>query len=199
MRSDAARRALEALIEGNRRFAAGQPEHPRQDARRRGEVLARGQYPFAAIVACADSRVPPEIVFDQGLGDLFVVRSAGNLVDELALASLEYAVEHLGVALIVVLGHSRCGAVKASAGPGASHGRLAAIVSAIAPSIERTRGADGDPLDAASRDNAASVAARLRECGPVLEEFVARGALDVVAAYYDLDGGKVDIPGTGAR
>jgi len=115
MKSPDHRAALAALVEGNRRFAAGVAEHPRQDARRREEVLARGQYPFAAIVGCADSRVPPEIVFDQGLGDLFVLRTAGNIVDDLGVACLEYAAAHLGVPLIVVMGHSRCGAVTAAA------------------------------------------------------------------------------------
>jgi len=199
MKNEAARRALDALLEGNRRFAEGRAEHPRQDARRRKEVLASGQYPFAAIVACADSRVPPEIVFDQGLGDLFVVRLAGNLADDLGIASLEYAVEHLEVPLIVILGHSRCGAVKASAEASGCGGRLGAIVSAIAPSIERAKETPGDLIDAAARDNATCVAARLRSCGPVLEKLVARGTLDIVAAFYDLESGRVDIAGEHAE
>src|SRR5437899_1684360 len=105
--------AISKLKEGNGRYTSGNVQHPGQTAERRTE-LANTQHPFAAIVSCSDSRVPPEIVFDQGLGDLFVVRVAGNVIDDHALGSIEYAVDHLGVRLIVVLGHQSCGAVKAA-------------------------------------------------------------------------------------
>ena len=98
-------------MDGNKRFAEGKPTHERQQANRRAEV-AKGQKPFAIVVCCSDSRVGPEIVFDQGLGDIFVVRTAGNVVDDVGLGSIEYAVEHFGSQLIVVLGHSHCGAVR---------------------------------------------------------------------------------------
>lgn len=103
-------KGLAALVEGNRRYQAQRLTHPHQNAARRA-ALAAGQHPFAAVLSCADSRVPPEIVFDQGLGDLFVVRVAGNITDDVVLGSLEYAVEHLHVPLVVVLGHYKCGAV----------------------------------------------------------------------------------------
>src|SRR5438876_10670259 len=105
--------AISRLKEGNGRYAGGNLQHPGQTTERRAE-LANTQHPFATIVSCSDSRVPPEIVFDQGLGDLFVVRVAGNVIDDHALGSIEYAVDHLGVRLIVVLGHQSCGAVKAA-------------------------------------------------------------------------------------
>lgn len=102
------------MLAGNRRFAEGKPEHPWQDRETR-ESLADGQHPDAAVLACCDSRVPPEIIFDQGLGDLFTVRTAGQMIDEATLASLEYAVDHLHVSLLVVLGHEGCGAITTAA------------------------------------------------------------------------------------
>ncbi|HEY4484757.1 MAG TPA: carbonic anhydrase, partial [Nitrospiria bacterium] len=106
-------KALTMLMEGNARYVEGKMLHPNQAADRMGE-LAKGQHPFAVILGCADSRVPPEIVFDQGLGDLFVLRVAGNIADDAVIGSIEYAVEHLGTTLVFVLGHERCGAVSAA-------------------------------------------------------------------------------------
>jgi hypothetical protein len=105
--------ALTRLVEGNKRFVAGSTTHPDQTAERRTET-AKGQHPFAIILTCADSRLSPEILFDEGIGDLFVVRNAGNLLDDHVLGSIEYAVEHLHATLIVVLGHTKCGAVSAA-------------------------------------------------------------------------------------
>jgi carbonic anhydrase len=187
------RAALAALIEGNRRFAAGAAEHPRQDARRREEVLEKGQYPFAAIVACADSRVPPELVFDQGLGDIFVVRVAGNLVDDLGLASLEYAASHLGVPLIAVMGHTRCGAVTAATAAANVPGHLPAIMSALRPSVEKVKGAPGDLVEAAARENVRSAVAALKASGPVLRPLVDGGMLRVVGMFYDIERGTVEV------
>jgi carbonic anhydrase len=188
-------RSLAELIEGNARFAEGKSLHPRQDARRRAEVLEKGQYPFAAIVACSDSRVSPEIVFDQGLGDLFVVRTAGNLVDDLGIASLEYAVAHLGAPLIVVMGHSRCGAVTSAVEGGAAPGSLSAIHAALAPSVERAKDRPGDVVDAAARENVKSLVAALGRREGVLKNLVDRGALSVVGAFYDIERGSVEFIG----
>ena len=105
--------ALQCLLEGNRRFAANQPLHPRRGPHRRREI-SQGQEPFAIVLGCADSRVPPTLVFDCGLGDLFVIRTAGHVVDEVVLGSMSYGVEVLEIPLLVVLGHSRCGAVQAA-------------------------------------------------------------------------------------
>jgi carbonic anhydrase len=187
------RTALAALIEGNRRFAEGAAEHPRQDARRRQEVLAKGQNPFAAIVGCADSRVPPEIVFDQGLGDLFVIRVAGNLVDDFELASLEYVVSHLGTPLIAVMGHTRCGAVTAALAAEDSPGRLSAIIEALGPSIEKARAAPGDLVETAARESVKSTVAALKASEPVLRPLVERGALRIVGMFYDIERGTVEV------
>jgi carbonic anhydrase len=193
MKSPDHRAALAALIEGNRRFAEGTAEHPRQDARRREEVLEKGQYPFAAIVGCADSRVSPEIVFDQGLGDLFVIRVAGNLVDDFGLASLEYVVSHLGTPLIAVMGHTRCGAVTAAMAAEDVPGRLSAIITALGPSIEKARGASGDLVETAARESVKSTVAALKASGPVLRPLVERGTLRIVGMFYDIERGTVEV------
>src|SRR6266516_3202205 len=140
-------------------------------AKRRAE-LTKSQHPFAIIVSCSDSRVPPEIVFDQGLGDLFVLRVAGNVIDDHSLGSIEYAVDHLAVRLIVVLGHERCGAVKAA---------------------KETIAAKGD-LQATVRENVKNVVQALRSSAPVLKTKVYSGELKVVGAYYSLDTGSVAFP-----
>lgn len=202
---------VERLLAGNRRFAAGSASHFNQDLERRRE-LAQNQHPFAVVVGCADSRVPPEIVFDQGLGDLFVVRCAGNVLDDLALASIEYAVEHLGAATIVVLGHERCGAVKATLEGGELPGHLRFLARAIRPHIEEVRAAlpasaatesggghgaaaaiPPELLDQAVRRNVRAIVAELRDCEPILAELEHTGGLRVVGARYDLDSGTVEL------
>jgi len=183
--------ALVRLLEGNMRFVTGQAWHPNQFEDRRHEV-AGGQHPFAAIVACADSRVPPEIVFDQGIGDLFVVRVAGNLATDEAIGSIEYAVEHLGVGLIVVMGHEKCGAVKAALDGGHAPGHIGTLIDEIEPAVARSRGKGGDPLDAAVRMNVRMVVDRLQYAEPILAERSRERIIKVVGARYDLDGGTVE-------
>lgn len=139
-----AEEALQARREGNRRFATGQAIHPHQDAARREEVRP-GQRPFAAILSCSDSRVPPEVIFDWGVGDLFVVRTAGHGVDDVALGSIEYAVEHLGVPLLVVLGHTRCGAVTAALHGDEAPGHIAAVIRPSSPPFGRPAGFPATP------------------------------------------------------
>src|SRR5207244_11773048 len=133
--------AISKLKEGNGRYASGNLQHPGQTTERRAE-LTKDQHPFAVIVSCSDSRVPPEIVFDQGLGDLFVVRVAGNVIDDHGLGSIEYAVDHLGARLIVVLGHQSCGAVKAAketiAAKGTAAGHIQSLVTVLQPVVEAT-------------------------------------------------------------
>ena len=148
--TDEQKQTLADLLAGNARFVAGQPLHTRQNAARLSEV-ASGQKPSAIMVSCSDSRVAPEIIFDQGLGDLFVVRTAGQVVDDVALASIEYAVEHLGTALIIVLGHKRCGAVSAAVADGEAHGHLNALIDKIKPAVEQAKAMPGDALDNAVR------------------------------------------------
>jgi len=184
--------ALARLKAGNQRFVASKLEHPRQTAKRRAE-LATSQHPFAIVLACADSRTSPELVFDQGLGDVFVVRVAGNVLNDETLGSIEYAVDHLGAQLIVVLGHERCGAVAAAretiAAKGEAPGHIQSLVKAIAPAVEATAGEDAE---ATAKANELHVAEELRESAPILKELVEKGALSVLAAHYDLDTGAVE-------
>jgi len=183
--------ALARLMSGNARYAEGFAGHPNGDAPRRVAV-AQTQRPFAVILACADSRVAPELIFDQGLGDLFVVREAGNVVDDHALGSIEYAVEHLHAPLIVVLGHERCGAIAAARDTAAAHahaeGHIESLVAAIRPAVEATAGQDAE---ATCRANVRNVVKALRASDPILGHAADGGKLEVVGAYYDLDTGTV--------
>lgn len=186
------------LTEGNRRFVKGDPEQKPIDRYHRAE-LAKGQHPFAAILTCADSRVPPEIIFNQGLGDLFVVRVAGNIADPATLGSLEYAAEHLGVSLIVVMGHSHCGAVKSALETtGETNGNVGFILGRIAPAIRRARAeAAGNPkadlLDLAVRDNVRQAAADMLRDSQVLSRLAGIRKVRVVKALYHLESGAVEI------
>lgn len=181
---------LERLRAGNARYVSGAATHPNQSVERRGE-LAQGQKPFAVVLACADSRVAPEIIFDQGLGDLFVVRVAGNVVDNATLGSLEYAVEHLGVSLLVVLGHEKCGAVSAAVSGGKAEGHLFSIVQALEPAVKESRAQPGDPIENAVAANVRHVSQQLQDAEPVLRESCKAGRLRVIGARYDLDTGTV--------
>ena len=182
----------QGLIAGNKRYAEGNPTHPNQSASRRRE-MAKGQKPRAAVLACADSRVSPEIVFDQGLGDLFVVRVAGNVANEHILGSLEYAVEHLGTQLIVVLGHNRCGAVGAACAGGEAPGHIGSLVDALAPAVAKIRASEAGRADLVAKENVRMTVKSLQSCGPILAEFVRQGKLEVAGAFYDLDTGAVEI------
>lgn len=184
--------ALQKLIEGNKRFFTSRQSHPNQQRERRQE-LVNGQKPFAVIVGCSDSRIPPEIIFDQGLGDLFVIRVAGNVVDDIALGSIEYAVDHLGTKLIVVLGHSKCGAVTATVQGGEAHGHIGSIVEAIRPAIEIAKGLPGDLTDNTIKANTRLVADQIQSSGPILSELVHLGKIAVVSAYYNIESGEVHI------
>ena len=180
------------LLSGNKRFAEGNPTHPNQSIARRQE-MAKGQNPRAAVLACADSRVSPEIVFDQVLGDLFVVRVAGNVVNDPILGSLEYAVEHLGTRLIVVLGHQRCGAVAAACAGGEAPGHIGSLVQALAPAVDKISASEEGRVDWVAKENVRMMAKSLRSCGPILEELVRQGKLEVAGAFYNLDTGAVEI------
>lgn len=183
------------LLGGNARFITGKTEHPHQDPQRRAE-LATGQKPFAVIIGCADSRTAPEIVFDQGLGDLFTVRLAGNIVDDAALGSVEFAVTQLGARLIVVLGHEKCGAVtaaiQASKGGTLPAGHIGDIVKAIKPAASATKDEPGDAVHNAVRANVRNVIAHIRTTSDLLKPLLDSGELTVVGACYDLATGKVE-------
>ena len=183
-------KALSRLLAGNARFVAHKERHPDESMARRRQLVA-GQHPFAVILGCADSRVPPELLFDEGLGDLFVIRVAGNVVDDAVLASIEYAIEHLGTKLIVVLGHEKCGAVSAAVESENAPGHLPALLAAIQPSVSATASAPGDRVHNCVVDNVRRVALQIRESGPVLTEAIQRGGVKVIPADYELDSGKV--------
>ena len=166
------------LASGNRRFVAGKSE-PRDLVARR-KVLAKTQNPRVAVLSCADSRVPPELVFDKGLGNLFVVRSAGQSADPLAVGSLEYAVEHLGTVVIVVMGHQSCGAVKAACSGGkADSVNLEAVVAPIVSSCTRVDKSKPDTFDLAARDHVHSVAQELLAKSAILKSAVGEGKLTI--------------------
>ena len=184
--------ALQKLVAGNKRYVRIAFLHPDQTRKRRTQV-ATGQAPFAIVLSCSDSRVPPELVFDQGLGDLFIIRVAGNVVSNEVLGSIEYAAEHFGSPLVMVLGHERCGAVDATVQGGEAPGHIGSLVDAIKPAVEKVKGKPGDLLDNAVRANIELVADQLANSKPILSEFVHNGKLKVVGARYDLDTGVVEI------
>ncbi len=181
----------QGLISGNKRYVEGNPTHPNQSTSRRRE-MARGQNPRVAILACSDSRVSPEIIFDQGLGDLFVVRVAGNVANDHILGSLEYAVANLGTQLIVVLGHNRCGAVGAACAGVEAPGHIASLLQALTPAVDRISASGEGRVDLVAKENVRMTVKRLHTCGPILEEFVRQGKLEVAGAFYDLDTGAVE-------
>jgi carbonic anhydrase len=181
--------ALKMLLDGNQRFAEGKPVRPNQDVTRR-KVLAGGQQPFAALLSCSDSRTAPEIIFDQGLGDLFIVRDAGNVPGPLAEESLAYTTGHLGTRLIVVLGHSKCGAVTATLG---GHGNeIPQTAKEIEPSVMKTKGMPGDALDNAIAENVHLTVKKLSAWEP-LAGMVKSGQVQIIGAVYNLDTGRVTV------
>lgn len=187
--------ALRRLQEGNQRYVAEAMSHPNQSARRR-TVLTDGQHPFAVVLGCADSRVSPEILFDQGMGDLFVVRVAGNTAQSGGvLGSIEYAVECLETPLVVVLGHEKCGAVAATVEAMTTSsevpGHIGSVVDAIRPAVEQVRGEGGDIVENAVRANVARVVEQLRTSGPILSARVDAGKTTIMGAYYSLESGIV--------
>ena len=182
---------LQALKDGNRRFVSQKMSHPSQSKKRLMEV-AKAQHPVAVVVSCSDSRVPPEVVFDQGLGNLFVVRTAGEVVKDVELGSIEYAVEHLRVPVIVVLGHKRCGAVEAAVKGGEAPGNIASLVELVRPAVEEAKKQQGDVLDNAVRINVRMVSEKIKS-SQIIGHFVNEKKVKIVKGYYDLDDGTVTI------
>ncbi len=187
--------ALQRLIEGNKLYASGRPRRPNQTEERRIEVTS-GQKPIAVVLGCSDSRVPPEVIFDQGLGDLFVVRVAGNIVDDAVQGSMEYAVAELGVPLIVVLGHQKCGAVKATVEVVEKGdqlpGQIEAIADRIKPAVKSVKDLPGDVLNNSIKANVEMVVGQLKNSQPILAGSVKEGRLKIVGAIYELDSGIVN-------
>lgn len=191
-----AEEAIKRLETGNALFVDNKLSHPHQDAARR-EAVAPAQHPFAIVLGCADSRVSPEVIFDAGLGDLFVVRVAGNVADDQTLGSIEYAVLH-GAQLIVVLGHEECGAVAAAikwtaaknsaAASEIAPGHILSLVEAIKPAVEAKPGADAAAI---CKTNVLNVVKALQNSSPIIQDSVREKKVSVVGAYYNLHTGAV--------
>ncbi|OGP69613.1 MAG: carbonic anhydrase [Deltaproteobacteria bacterium RBG_13_60_28] len=189
--------ALTMLKDGNARYVAGKPQYPHQNKERRVLTATKGQAPFATILSCSDSRAPVELIFDQGLGDLFVVRVAGNVAGVDEIASMEYAGEHLHTPLLVVLGHTKCGAVTAVVENAKLHGSLPSLAAKIKPAVFKTRAAHrdlrGDALIAAAiKANVQQAMADLFAKSRIIKDLVKAGKLQVLGALYDLESGKVE-------
>ncbi|MHC5653806.1 carbonic anhydrase [Stappia sp.] len=187
--------ALQRLVEGNGRYVTSAPRNADFSVGR--AARAGAQYPFAGLLSCADSRVGPELVFDQGPGELFVMRVAGNFVDVSGLASIEYGVAVLGIPLLVVLGHSNCGAVAATIDVVENGtelpGHLPELVDALKPGVEKALAEKpANPLDAATRQNVLYNVEKLKAATPIVSEAVAAGKVKVVGALYDIATGKVE-------
>ena len=183
-----AEQALARLNAGNERNRTGQTEGTGRDESRRRE-LVNGQQPYAIILSCADSRVVPETIFDTGIGDLFVIRVAGNVANTSSIASIEYAVAHLGTKLVVVLGHESCGAVTAAIGGGDPGENLSHLLAHIQPAVDASEGQD---VDATARHNAKLTANRLTGKSDIIKRAVETDGVRVVSAFYSLESGAVD-------
>ena len=186
--------ALQRLVSGNERYVKGELRERDFSAGR--AARAQAQYPFAAILSCADSRVAPELAFDQGPGELFVVRVAGNFVNDDLLASLEYGVQFLGVPFILVLGHSNCGAIDAAIkvvkSKAALPGHLPGLVNTLKPAVlAAEKGSPGDVLDRAIAENVRRQVTRLKAAGPIVQKLYAGKKIDIAGGVYDLATGKV--------
>lgn len=195
--------ALKRLMDGNQRFASDRPAAKNLGDARRKE-LTKGQHPFAVVLSCSDSRVPPEHLFDQGLGDIFVVRTAGNTIDKISIGSIEYGIEHLHAPLLLILGHQQCGAVQAAMESygkpqkvKGSHGKdsIGEIINKIMPAVKQARNSaqPGDVLDHAIQGNMRNVYSELMKKSPVVKELIRSGKLKVVLAEYYLESGEVKI------
>ena len=186
-----AKEALKFLKDGNKRYINGNLKHPHTDPTYR-DSLQESQQPFAVVLSCADSRVVPELLFDQGLGDLFVIRVAGNVAKDKVIGSIEYAVKFLNSKLIVVLGHENCGAVQASLSDADPGGHIGAIIERIKPAVYMARRMKGDVLTNAIKINAQVIGEELKDSQPILNDAVKSAGVDIVSAYYKLSTGEVE-------
>jgi carbonic anhydrase len=189
--------ALRLLMEGNDRFAVARAEGPNRGRERRILTSAEGQNPFAAVVACSDSRVPVSIVFDRGIGDIFAVRVAGNILGEMGTASIEYAIEHLGIRLIAVLGHSSCGAVQAAMAEASHSVSIRKFVEKITPAVQKTIACNGrlapsEQVDEIARANVWYQVENLFNNNEIVRTGVEAERLLLMGAFYDLTIGKVE-------
>lgn len=180
---------LDKLKEGNKNFVSDKLDGKLQDSSRR-ELLTSGQEPHTIVLSCADSRVVPELAFDSGLGELFVVRVAGNIANTSSMASIEYAVAHVGSKVIVVLGHQSCGAVTAAVNGGDNGYNLNHLLSHITPALSASK--EGDSVNDIVKINAKLTAKELMDRSSIIKNAVDSGSVKIVSAYYNLDSGKVD-------
>lgn len=187
-----AEQSLERLMDGNARYVAGKSQYLDSVETRRKE-LVKGQAPFATILACSDSRVPVEILFDQGLGDIFVIRVAGNTVDDFVQASLDFATGVLKTPLVMVLGHEECGAVIASLAKETPLGALGSLVKQIRGAIKEHDCPPENPLSCAIQDNVKWVVKEISASQPTLAPLLASGKVKIQGAVYDLESGKVEL------
>jgi len=183
--------ALNELLAGNKRFVANKRTSPNITPSRLTEVAA-GQNPFAAVLSCADSRVPVEIVFDQGLGDIFVVRNAGNIATPEEIGSLEFGTAVLGTKVLMVIGHQACGAVQATIAGKPVPGQIGSILAAIQPAVDQVKDKPGDALLNATRANVLFQITKLKK-SPVISGLINEGKLKIVGGYYDLDTGEISL------
>jgi carbonic anhydrase len=183
--------ALQLLIDGNQRFVNAMRQNPNQSWTRITEV-APSQAPFAAILGCADSRFPPEIIFDRGFGDIFVCRVAGNVATPEEIGSLEFGTLLLGAKVVLVVGHENCGAVKAAITGGSLPGQIGSLTAAIQPAVQSSQNQSGDPVVNAVKANIRLQANRLK-ASPVINQLIQEGKLKIVGGYYDLDTAAVEI------
>jgi carbonic anhydrase len=183
--------SIKALLEGNKRFVQRRRTNPRQDSVRLAEV-AETQKPFAAILSCADSRVPSEIVFDQGFGDLFVCRVAGNVATPEEIGSLEFGALILGTKVIMVMGHERCGAVSATIKGTQVPGQIGSLLDAIKPAVARSQGQPGDRVENVCKANVLVQIEKLKS-SPVLAQLIQEKKLKIIGGYYDLDTNRVTL------
>lgn len=196
--------ALRLLHEGCERYAAHKPIHPNRDHDRRADTSSGGQRPFATILACSDSRVPVEVICDAGIGDIFVVRVAGNVVGPSQLGSIEYAIEHLAVPVLVVMAHSNCGAVSAVVHKGILHGNLSSLSERIYPAVLEARkiqpNRTNDQLvDEAAKQNMWNAIENFFKLSALIRNRVKNGSLKIFGAFYDIESGIVDWMGTHPR
>jgi carbonic anhydrase len=193
--------ALKMLMEGDNRFASGTVKHPNLDAKRRQETAEKGQKPFAVVLACADSRVPVEEIFDQGIGDIFTVRNAGNIASQTDIGSIEYAVDHLGSPLVLVMGHSGCGAVTATVEGGEAPPNIKAFEDLIAPALAKVKAAHPDKTGEALiaetvKSNVWQSMGDIFKHSPMMREKVKEGKVKLVGAVYDTASGKISWMGS---
>jgi carbonic anhydrase len=193
--------SLQKLMDGNKRYVEGKLANKDLGASKRNELSSKGQKPFAIVITCSDSRVPPELLFDQGLGDVFVIRVAGNVVDPIALGSVEYGAEHLHAPLVFILGHTKCGAVTATLeAKGEPEGNIGAIVKKIQPAAavaKKKGGSKDEMLETAIHENMKNVYKDLMNKSTIIPELVHEGKVKIVAGEYDITTGKVammDLP-----